>query len=159
MELSPLPFAYYNEFFLAGHFKGAQAEGTLSGLPCIGGMGCICVELARTVFIHHLWPYIKKIPCKQSRTYTIYIYQILANPIYLCVRVGHDPAETRRVWGSPSLDEPLSRCGRHSSASEGVQFFGRNQPLLPKKSPKIPKSKSFVAKSTDRPIFLTKYLH
>ena len=46
------------------------------------------------------------------------------------LRVGHD------------LAEPLSRCERHSSASEGVHFFGRISPIspeIPKFPPKIPK--------------------
>jgi len=51
--------------------------------------------------------------------------------IYIWLRVGHDLAETRRVWGSPSLGEPLSRCGRHSSASKGVHFLGKFSPIFP----------------------------
>ena len=51
------------------------------------------------------------------------------------VRVDHDLAETCRVWGSPSLDEPLSRCGRHLFASEGVQFLGGISPRNPQKFP------------------------
>ena len=37
---------------------------------------------------------------------------------------------------SPSLGEPLSQCGRHSSASEGVHFLGGISPI----SPEIPKN-------------------
>jgi hypothetical protein len=48
----------------------------------------------------------------------------------------HDLAETRQVRGSSSLGELLSRCGRHSSASEGVHIFGGFSPI----SPDIPKT-------------------
>jgi hypothetical protein len=51
-------------------------------------------------------------------------------------KVGHDLAETRRVWGSASLGELLFRCGRHSSASEGVHFWGEISPI----SPEIPRN-------------------
>jgi len=37
--------------------------------------------------------------------------------ILLNLRVGHD------------LAKPLSRCGRHSSASEGVHFWGGISPI------------------------------
>ena len=50
---------------------------------------------------------------------------------------------------SLTLGKPLSRCGRNSSASEGVHFLGEISPI----SPGIPKSDFFVADSTDRPIF------
>ena len=56
---------------------------------------------------------------------------------YIYVRVGHD------------LGEPLSRCGRHSSASECVHFLGGISPI----SLKIPKSEIFVADLADRSIF------
>jgi len=36
------------------------------------------------------------------------------------------------------LDEPLSRCGSHSSASKGVHFLGGIQPHLPRSFQKCP---------------------
>ena len=42
------------------------------------------------------------------------------------LRVGHD------------LAEPLSRCERHSSASEGVHFLGGISPYLPRNPQKFP---------------------
>jgi len=55
---------------------------------------------------------------------------------------------------SPSLTlgEPLSRCGRHLSASEGVQFLKGISPISPE-IPQIPKSEFSVAELADRPIF------
>jgi len=34
----------------------------------------LCVRLARTVYIHHIWPYIWWFPCQKYRVYTVYIW-------------------------------------------------------------------------------------
>jgi hypothetical protein len=34
----------------------------------------ICTGLARTVYIHHIWPYIWWFPCQKYRIYTVYIW-------------------------------------------------------------------------------------
>jgi hypothetical protein len=38
----------------------------------------LCLGLARTVYIHRIWPYIWWFPCQKHR-----IYMVLANPIYV----------------------------------------------------------------------------
>ena len=45
---------------------------------------CICVGLARTVYMHRIWPCIWWFSCQKYRIHTVYIYMVLANPIYVC---------------------------------------------------------------------------
>ena len=61
--------------------------------------------------------------------------------------------EARRA--SASLFPGVEDTRRPASVSS---FLAESAPS-PQKSPKIPKSESFVADSADRPISLTKYLH
>jgi hypothetical protein len=41
------------------------------------------VRLARIGYIRHIWPYNWSFPCQKYRIYTVYIYMVLANPVYI----------------------------------------------------------------------------
>jgi hypothetical protein len=56
-----------------------------------------------------------------------YVHAYWCKCAYICVRVCHD------------LGEPLSQCGRRSSASEDVHFLGGISPI----SPEISKTKFY----------------
>jgi len=52
----------------------------------------VYVGLARTVFVHRIWPYIWWFPCQKYRVYTVYTCKcmVLANSTELIVRVGQN---------------------------------------------------------------------
>ena len=51
------------------------------------GTLCICVGLARTVYLHRIWPYVWWFPCQKYRIYTVHTYKcmVLANPTHVHV--------------------------------------------------------------------------
>jgi hypothetical protein len=44
----------------------------------------MCVGLAGIEFLHRIRPYIWLFPSQKYRAYTVYIYMIMANPMYVC---------------------------------------------------------------------------
>ena len=53
----------------------------------------IYLGLARTVYMHRIWPYIWWFPCQKCRIYTVYIYVVMANPT--CMIIIYD-----EIWSS-----------------------------------------------------------
>jgi len=51
-----------------------QAVLWLLGRLTFGKQLCLCLGLARTVYIHRIWPYIWGFPCQKYRRYTVYIW-------------------------------------------------------------------------------------